>query len=309
MKDVLKSIIFVTIFIILMIIANIIVFPKENIKRFGLKNVYDYDILEEEDDIIDVLVLGDSLVYSSYSPMEVWNNYGITSYDCAEPAQVIQQAYRYIKVAIEKEHPKIVIMEPNVMFRDIKKRKLKNALSTEGHKIPIIKYHDNWKHLFEKKEDIVKNVNKGYNYISKTMPSKPREYMAPSPKQERIPMENYEYLEKIVKLCNDNNAKLVFISFPTQKSWNYKKHNTTNLIAAKYGIEFLDLNLEDIGIDWINDTKDEGAHLNYKGSKKVSLYIGNYLKETGLVEDHRADNRYRLWEKAYKIYEINSAKY
>ena len=56
-----------------MIIANIIVFPKDNIKRFGLKNVYDYDILEQDE--ITFCMEMDSIILLYYKLLRYANKY------------------------------------------------------------------------------------------------------------------------------------------------------------------------------------------------------------------------------------------
>ena len=311
MKNVLKSVAFVLIFVLLINLITIVIFPENSIKKFGVVNTYKYEILLEEDDLIDVLVLGDSLVYSSYSPMEAWDSYGITSFDCAEPAQVIQGAYKYLKIAMEKEHPKIVVMEPNVIFRDIKKRKIKNTLRTDIPRIvPISKYHDVWKKYGFDGDSVVVNANKGYNCISRTNPPKKPigNYMKPTAKLEKIPEDNLQYLEKIIDMCNEYNAKLIFVSFPTQTSWHDAKHKAAEKIASDYGIEFLDLNLEDIGISWDSETRDMGQHLNNSGAQKVSRHLAKYLFDTGLLTDHRNDSKYISWNIAYEQYKKNLAK-
>ena len=112
----------------------------------------------------------------------------------------------------------------------------------------------------------------------------------------------FYYILKNIK----GNVKLVLIGCPSQLSWKYQKHNSATKIAKKYNIEFINLNIENIGINWIEDTKDRGAHLNNSGSKKVSLFIGNYLKNTNLVIDHRGDPYYKEWHTAYKLYEEHS---
>ena len=40
----------------------------------------------------------------------------------------------------------------------------------------------------------------------------------------------------------------------------------------------------------------------YTGAKKVSKYLGNYLHELGILEDHRNDSKYSDWDKAYELH-------
>lgn len=300
MKNVFKSILFIVILIFLIDILNWFLIPSFN--PFSKNN---FEISSEKKDTVDILFLGDSLVYSSISPMEIWNNFGYTSFDCAGAAMIIPDAYDYLKYAIEKQHPKVVMMEANILFRDPEKRQLSVTLANKAKELmPIVTYHNNWKKYLEigSMENWI-NINKGYKYITKVKSGKNEDYMAYNTNKELIPEGNYRYFDKIIKLCEENNIKLVLIGCPSQLSWKYTKHNTATKIAKKYNLEFIDLNIENIGINWIKDTKDRGAHLNNTGSKKVSIFLGNYIKNNNLVIDHRNDEKYKDWNTAYKLYE------
>lgn len=300
MKNFIKSILFVGILILLIECCNLLFIPKHTFFKSS-----NYEISGEKEDSIDVIFIGDSLVYSSLSPMEIWNEYGITSYDCADAAQIIPDTYDHLKYAIESQHPNVVFMEANVLFRDPKKRKFNvTAAQTALSLFPIAKYHDNWKkYLQEKSDGLWINQYKGYKYITKIKSNKLDDnYMEVTEEYNKIPDHNLEYFEKIIKLCEDNNTKLILISFPSQISWKYKKHNSATLVAETYGLDFIDLNLVDLGIEWKTDTKDNGAHLNHTGSVKVSKYVGQYIKNHNLAEDHRGDKEYDSWNIAYKMY-------
>ena len=303
MKNVLKSILFIVILIALIDILNWFFIPSFN--PFSKNN---FEIASEKEDTIDVLFLGDSLVYSSISPMEIWNNFGYTSFDCAGAAMVIPDAYDYLEYAVKREHPKVVMMEANVLFRDSKNVPTATYYANKTKELmPIITYHNNWKNYITKGTmDNWINVDKGYKYITKVKSGKDENYMAYTKDKELIPKGNYAYLEKILKLCEENNIEFILIGCPSQLSWKYTKHNAATKIAKKYNIDFINLNIENIGINWISDTKDRGAHLNNSGSKKVSLYLGNYLKDHNLVTDHRNDKKYDEWHTAYKLYEQHS---
>lgn len=308
MKCIFKIFIFILILFILIETLSLFFLPTDNVKKYGIYKASSYEILDEKENTIDVIALGDSLVYSSLSPMEIWNNFGYTVFDCAEPAQIIPDSYEYLKVAIESQHPKIIIMEANVLYRNPNKKPILNKIYKKiKNYFPIFKYHNNWKKYlkFGKKDNWI-NVDKGYKYITKVEPSKNKNYMKFTKKSSSFLKGNLEYFEKIIKLCEDNNIKLVLVSFPSQSSWNYKKHMGMKKISRKYNVEFIDLNLEEsLKINWQKETKDKGAHLNYLGAKKVSHYMGNYLKSTNLVKDHRNDNKYESWHKAYKLYSEN----
>ena len=107
------------------------------------------------------------------------------------------------------------------------------------------------------------------------------------------------------KICDENNIKLIIMSFPNMRRWNYSKHEATLELSKKYNLEFIDFNTETdiLNIDWKTESRDGGGHLNYVGATKASNYVGEYLKKNNLVEDHRKDSKYNSWNEAYKQYE------
>lgn len=304
MKNIIKSIGFVLGLALILTVLTFILLPGEKAPEYGVFYVSKYEILGERPNTIDVIAVGDSLVYSSFSPMEIWNDYGFTSFDSAEPAQVISSTYKNIELAIKNQHPKVILLEANIIFRDPKNQDKYTRFYRKNKDFnPLGQHHNNWKNYmtYGKKDNWI-NIYKGFKYITKTEPSKNKKYMKPSNEVRPIAKENSEYFNKIVDLCEKNNTKLVLISFPTQTTWSYKKHNAIAKIAKEKNLEFIDLNLIDLKIDWEKDTKDKGSHLNYRGALKVTKFVGNYLKELDLLKDKRNDPEYDSWNKAYEMY-------
>lgn len=312
MKKYLKCLMFLLIFLLIGFLLTYSVLPKNNIKRYGMTKVARHEILSENIDSIDVIVAGDSLIYTSVSPMEIWNDYGYTVFDCASPAQLLYTTYDNLKIAIDSQHPKIIFLEANVLFRDPKKAKWYYQFydKTKDY-ISITTYHNNWKKKITLKKDDNRwlNVNKGYKYVTDIKSANKKNYMKYSEKVKEIPIENVNVFKKIVDLCKNNNIKLILLSTPNKKSWSYSKHLGSEKLANNFGIEFLDLNVDNpLEIDWQNETYDGGNHLNFSGAKKVSRYLGRYIEKTNLVKDHRNDEVFKSWNKAYKIYQKNVNK-
>lgn len=302
MKNVIKSIIFTAIFVAILYVTIIFLAPGD--MSISIHKKGRFEILEEKKDTIEAVVVGDSLVYSSYSPMVVWNEFGYTSFAAADPAQVSGDMLMQVENAIEHEHPKVILLEGNVLFRNPKERKWSNWQPIlEDEYLPFIKFHDNWKNLFKYgSRDEWINVFKGYKYITKIKSAASSKYIEVNDNKDYIYEENAENFEKIYNLCKENDIKLVLISIPSQKSYKYEKHNMLTELANQYNIDYIDLNLIDLGIDWKTDTKDAGSHLNRTGAVKVTMYLGNYLKETNLLTDYRDNKKYASWNEAYEIY-------
>ena len=309
MKNFGKSILFVIIFFVLFVAFSFFLTPQENIKKYGMFKISSYEILEEKENTLDAIVIGDSLIYSGISPMEIWHNYGYTVFDVAKSAELIDDAYKSFEVVIASQHPKIIFFEGNVLYRE-SKNKPWFYVYQELYKtyFPIIKYHNNWKkYLFSSLNDSLEysrlNFYKGFKYINKTAPGKKLNYMEYTDKIKKVPRENQETFAKIVDLCQKNDVELILISTPNMKSWNYSKYLGTKELAEQNNVTYIDLNIGNpLKIDWKTESRDGGNHLNYKGALKLSNYIGEYLKDTNLFKDKRNDKAYASWNEAYAIY-------
>ena len=169
MKRIIKCIIFIIIFLIIIAILSKIFIPKNNTLEAGLgkRKLTASGIYTEPENTIDVLVLGDSESYTSYIPLELWNQYGFTSYVCGTPAQRLSVSLSYIKDALKTQKPKIVLLEAdNTYIRISVTKHLKDDI--RGF-IPAFEYHDRWKSLnledFYKSPEYTNTINdKGYRY-------------------------------------------------------------------------------------------------------------------------------------------------
>ncbi len=309
MKNVLKSVLFIAILIGLIMGITCLLLPKESIYKYGLIKTSTYEILREKENTIDAVVIGDSLIYSGISPMEIWHNYGYTVYDMAKSAQLISDSYKYFQVAIASQKPKIIFFEANVLYRQAKNKPWLSVWQ-DLYKtyLPILTYHNYWKkYLFNNLNDSLYysrlNAYKGFKYINKSVPGTKLDYMHEKAKVE-VPKENQEYFQKIVELCQENAVKLIVISTPNMKSWNYGKHLGAKELTESYGLKYIDLNIGNpLDIDWKTESRDAGSHLNFKGAIKLSNYIGEYLESTEEFSDKRDQEEYDNWDEAYELYE------
>lgn len=264
-----------------------------------------YRIRREPEQTVDVLVLGDSLSYSSFAPPELWDRNGITSFLCAQSGQKIQESYLMLETAMKTQSPKLVILETNAMFRGQSGiAGLQEIIESWGNNyISIFRSHDVWKSFLIDKEYPEENF-KGFLYRTDIQPYEQGPYMIQTKEQSPFPEQVPVYMEKIQDLCREKGADLLLVSTPSPKNYNYARHNSLASYAAENGIPYLDMNLKlnEIGIDWKKDTLDKGDHLNYSGAHKVTTCLAKYLNEQYDLPDHRGEKGYSSWTHQAKTY-------
>lgn len=332
MKQSLRYVLCVSGFIIIFFIA----FGK--VSYILQHKVHDNDTVgsfyNETGEQMDVLFVGSSHSYRSFSPMALWNQTGIASYNLATPKQSIPCTYYLIKEGIRLQHPKVVVLETygiryikdydskaklhevvdNIPLNATKIEMMKDFMSeTMGfHEqlefaFPIIKYHSRWNALSP--EDITpqKTWIRGFWMEGKIRVQKePKEVT----EEKKIYAKNIEYLDKIIELCEENNMELVLVQAPMANSDYYKtvcsKMNTLKRYAEDKEIPYITLDNE-IVLDYSIDFMDEG-HLNFIGAEKATEYMGNWLKEHYDLPDHRGETEYAEWEEDYKEYSAAAKK-
>ncbi|WP_273399587.1 hypothetical protein [Traorella massiliensis] len=307
-KYIVRSFLFMTGLLICLGTASIVVFPKNNTMEFGMRDVNANGILGENDNTIDVLVLGDSESYSSISPMTIWNETGITSYVCGTSAQQLYESMNFLKQALQNQKPKIVILETNAIYRNFSPVKMiENGFN---QLFPIFQYHNRWKSILPVDfggsiEYTWRDDLKGFKYSNKIEGTNAQDYMSKTDKIAEISELNRQYVKEMAKLCEENDAKFILVSTPSTVNWNYARHNGICLLADEYELDYYDLNLlsKEILIDWSQDTRDKGDHLNYYGAFKVSKYLAHFLKEKYALSDHRQEKEYQSWNESYQRYQ------
>lgn len=297
----------------------------------------------EKKDTLDVLVIGASDVGRGYSPITVWNKYGITSYNLGTSNQTMSLAYYVTKEAIKYQHPKVIVLDMDATFVDYdapegEYRKLFDNMKLDEVKLkaifddkvraddqlsyifPLLRFHARWDKLEAK--DFKKSLKKEYQAISykgMAMNSdiKPyidtKKYMDEKGEVAIIPEENLYYIDKIVQLCKENGIELLWTEIPSATSWSLSRSKKTQELADKYGIEFIDFNYESIRnelkFDWKKHTADVGNHLNVNGAEIISKYIGKVLSEKYDVPNRKNDKDIsKKWEKEAKRYKENKKK-
>lgn len=307
-KRILAWLVFLAGLLGLLLLASRICIPKNNDSLSGMEQARANGILAEPPESIDILVLGDSEAYTSFSPLLLWKDTGYTSYTCGTNSQRLPYTKTMLERALEKQRPKLVILETLAIYRPIK---LDSIASDEAAKyLPVFRYHNRWKDLHWNDFTTApitateQAPYKGHTHNETVDPCLNVDYMAPTQEPAAtIPLVNQYYVNAIQELCESYGAKFLLLSTPSPVNWSHARHEGIAAFAEEQGYEYLDLNLENVGIDWTQDTFDKGDHLNHFGAVKVTKFLSNYLRGKDGLIDHRSDPAYGDWNDKLKAYE------
>ncbi len=329
-----KVISFILVFVILIEVLSVTVFSKSKATTYKNKFKNAYNFVNEADNTIDIIGLGNSDLYSALVPVRLWDKKGYTSTVVASPHQTTSMCYAMLNEILKKQSPKFVILEADMFYEGIKlnsekinsaSNKIKNLnffpyisnqYLTEAieNQFPVFLLHDRWKKIAmgflgkkEENKNDVKNSNFDHGYvfhknIKKVFPNSNMDY---TDAVEELPQDTVIYLSKITTLCKNNNIQLMIINVPTLTSWSCARHNAVKEYADNNNIPYLDFNmLEDYKINYKRDFRDNGNHMNYYGAKKITNYIGNYIKEnySDIIEDKRENPDYSSWNDDKKTF-------
>ena len=290
----------------------------------------------KEENPHDVIILGDCEAYTSFSPMVLYKEYGITSFVRGNSQQLIGQAYYILKETLKVEIPKVVVLSVGAMrynkgIKEEYNRLLLDKMKLSREKIelinyskmenesfisylfPIIRYHsriseltsDDIKYLFT--DEVVSH--NGFLINKDIKPLK----ALPTPKKldnYSFSDDNISYLKKIVDLCKNSNITLILEKSPTMYPYWYSEYDSfISNFASENNIPYYNFikEIDNIGLDFNYDTYDSGTHLNLTGATKFTRYFGNILKNTYNVNSN-IDSRIKIdYNKKYERFmkEVN----
>ena len=298
-----RLILFGILFLVLLTLFSAALNPTKwfDDKRIQDRNARITQMMEQRPDSIDILNLGDSLSQSAYTPMELWRQKGYTSFNVGMDGLLMPEAYYALKEACEDQKPRYLLMEALPLCRLPENMDMQILISQPlYHRFAFLKYHSLWKTFVEGKG--VRIYHKGYliNRIEDAYTGD-LNYLDGEVHDDwatEVPKDNQKWFEKIRKLCDEQDIRIILYAMPSPKNYTWERVNGLQAFADEEGIEFIDLNsrYDEVGIDWSLDTGDRGDHLNLNGATKVAEFFGDRLSEYGNLTDHRQDPAYKSWE-------------
>ena len=321
-KKIFAGVLWCVIFVLLFGVLNALFMPKymSEIPEGALIAEY-----YREEAGHDVIFVGDCEVYENFSPDVLWNEYGITSFIRGSAQQLIWQSYYLMEETLKYETPKVMVFNVLSMKYGKPQNEAYNRLNLDGMRLsrskwkavqasmteeetawsylfPLLRYHTRWSELSGEdfrylfRRDILSDS--GYLMNVEVRPAA----NVPTGKplaDYRFDDVCYEYLDKMVELCERHGVQLVLMKAPSLYPYWYDQwEEQMETYAAEHNIPYINfLELTDeMDIDFNTDTYDSGLHLNLYGAEKMSHWFGRWLTENTAVEDRRGQETHaEIW--------------
>lgn len=277
----------------------------------------------------DVIFIGDCEVYENFSPITLWEEYGIPSYIRGSAQQMIWQSYYLLEETLAYEVPDVVVFNVLSMKYDTpqstgsqSQREAYNRMTLDtmrfssskwnairasmtederqweaqfSYLFPLLRYHDRWHQLT--REDFTYWFSRDtVSHNGYLMQAGVKPYTSPYAERPladyRFGENSWHYLDRMVALCEKYGIQLVLIKAPSMYPvwWDQWDAQIADYAAEK-GLLYINLldHVSEIGIDWNTDTYDAGLHLNVRGAEKASVWFGRILSENCGLADRRGD--------------------
>lgn len=281
----------------------------------------------EEPNDIDVLIMGQSEVYTGFVPTIAYDEYGYSSFAygmSAMPASILPAVLEHASL---KQHPKVLMVEITAFSKPDKyyernaelhsfidnlpigKERLDviNKYIPEDRKAqffrPVSTYHDNWKMpdvcasnalvrfmTATHKRNVLKGFSASARKMTKPINKKDTSFC--------FDTKSREYLERFIQTCKDNGYEnVLFVRFPHgRKIKNKEAMKEIEKTIEDSGYDFLNLNdkSKKLGIDTMKDYY--GAdHMNLFGAEKNTRYLSEYLLKHYDLQPHTDPEFIERW--------------
>lgn len=290
-----------------------------------------HDFFREEGDF-DVLFLGSSHMMNAVYPMELWNDYGIVSYNMGGHASTLCVSYWVLQNALDYTTPKVVVIDAMGISNDYKVHDTFEYMHHTFDSFPLsinkiravydlveesepgagdklsrqmeilwdfTTYHNRWSELGQNDFLIDASPEKGGEM--RVAVATPAEIPTVSPDR-KYQGNDYgkQYLERIIQDCQSRGIQvlLTFIPFPPDER-RIMEANAIHDIAEAYGVEYINF-LEEGTVNFLTDCFDAGSHLNTSGARKVTSYLGSVLRDRYDIPDQRENPLYAHWHQDHE---------
>ncbi len=276
--------------------------------------IVDYVYNKAPKNSIDLLFVGSSHSYLGFNTKIFDNSFNINSYNFATGAQSIEGSYYAIMEILKKQSPKIIVLEAFSLYLESEKDKKSNPntnnlvsdMKLSENKIKFVwnnfykkdllfylfntlTYHELWKEMPILKKNFASDYPsyKGfsgysYDYTREVLDYEVYEKGYKDEYNISFPKKNLEYLEKLAKILNERNIKLILVSnvvVPKDRQCKVKyfieKNKEIHLISKKYDMKILDFNNGEMKLEKMQFL--DNGHLSLAGTDIVSEKVVDFI--------------------------------
>lgn len=317
--------------LIFLLLAAAALFGCSEIAFRNLRGFNDHESFYDcEPGTIDVIFIGGSMSYAAFSPMELYEKHGISSYNFGTSNQSMLAGYIWALEAGEHQNYKAVVVEAlevtmshGDIATDIRSlfsmginhnyMRLAGVYRRNFYKVlfPVLVLHDGWainESTFER------SVNENARYLRGFVPLTSQageEYqtLLVQGDETATAYMKFPYLDRLREYCDDNGIQLILVKTLMASNevnyWDDGLHNRLQEYADQYNVPFFDFNtaeyLEAAGLNISTDVAADLRHMNISGARKVTDYIGKYLLQLDNIDIAQYDNP-DLWSDVIEEY-------
>lgn len=339
-----RSVTFLSILVFSLFCINQVLMPKYIIKNSTWPTTSScHQFYEMENHSVDVLFFGSSVAVNAFSPQEIYNDYGIRSYNLGSEQQSIFLSYFWLKEALRFQSPEVVVLDTRFLFEvhpenpvntveglirkcldpmrwsSVKCEAVSELCQIDkgqsglSYYLTNIRFHTRWTGLTEYdmvNEEVQHSELKGYAAIESYGPESYTTYTPSGDTEARVhPHEIMQiYLDKTVELCKAEGITFVLVSLPGN-AMNDGIHNTLTAYAEEKNIDYYNLcetkRYYSIGATLPRESMI--GHENIWGAIRMSTYIGKMLQDVyhvSAVEDEQYESTRAFYEHMKKNCEL-----
>lgn len=322
-KNILRASAFSIIFVMILSFVTTFFKMTDSINIATIEGFY-----KEPKNSIDVMMIGASEVYADYSATTAWKDYGYTSYSLGVSGVPGSLYKSMLRESLTRQHPKLVVFEVNGFLqkdsyydRTAQLHSWIDNIHDEVNKAdtiaevvpkeeqdnfinPLKLYHNNWKNMDRCMNSFTTRVGMKFSDVSymKGFSSIAKSSDCPSGKQKTLYFtdKSRTYLTDLLEYCKKQGVeKVLFARFPHEKEIkNPWVLTEVEDLVTSYGYDFVSFeNDKDvIGIEGKNDFYNS-EHLNVKGSRKFTQYVGKYLTDNYRLPNEHSAKITSEWKK------------
>ncbi|MGN0412202.1 MAG: hypothetical protein ACI4FV_04130 [Lachnospiraceae bacterium] len=292
------------------------------------------DFFQQEENF-DVLFFGTSHVMNGVYPMELWEDYGIVSYNFGGHDNRLATSYWVMKNALDYTTPKLVVIDVLALEQQSKTSNdfSYTHLSFDAFPLSLTKVQT----MLDLLDDpcMEQEIAKGYAtdeearkllyglWDYSTYHSRWSELTAEDIQPTHSPEKGDEsridvavpdmktkvsredklneettgvlYLQKMIEECRERGIEVLLVNLPFP-ALEAQQRSANRVYDIAEEYQVNYINfLDENVIDYQTDLYDPGSHLNPSGARKVTSYLGQYIMEHYEIPNQKGNPAYDTW--------------